>query len=115
MPQKKSPSTPAASPPRPAAAQTRSARQSPPPTVSVRWLLAAVSIAIVGAAFCAWGALCLLFWQGSWQLLYHPTSVVARTPANIDLAFDAIPFATTEAGEPRLSGWWIPAAPDARY
>src|SRR5579863_3571024 len=115
MPQKKTPSRPVALPPRSAPTQAHRDRQPPPPTVSGRWLLAAVSIAIVGAAFCAWGALCLLFWQGSWQLLYHPTSVVARTPANIDLAFDAVPFATTEAGEPRLSGWWIPAAPDARY
>lgn len=115
MPQKKTPSKPAASPPRSPSAQVSSVQQTSPPTVSGRWLLAAVSIAIVGAAFCAWGVLCLLFWQGSWQLLYHPTSVVARTPTSIGLAFDSVPFATTEAGEPRLSGWWIPAASDARY
>ena len=91
------------------------ARTTPAPTVSGRWLLTAVSIAIVGAALCAWGALCLLFWQGSWQLLYRPTSAVIRTPANVGLAFDAVGFATTEAGTPRLKGWWIPAAADAKY
>jgi hypothetical protein len=59
--------------------------------------------------------LCLLFWQGSWQLLYHPASAVTRTPASLGLAFDAVAFATTDTGEPRLKGWWIPAAPDAQY
>jgi hypothetical protein len=85
-----------------------------PPTVSGRWLLTAASIAIVAAGVCAWLTLCLLFWQGSWQLLYHPKSAVTRTPANAGLAFDAVSFATTDAGQPRLKGWWIPAAPNAR-
>jgi hypothetical protein len=86
-----------------------------PTTVSGRWLLIAASIALLAAGLCAWLTLCLLFWQGSWQLLYHPTSTVARTPASVGLAFDAVAFATTDAGEPRLMGWWIPAASDARY
>jgi hypothetical protein len=88
---------------------------SPRPTVSGRWLLTAASLALLAAAVCAWGALCLLFWQGSWQLLYHPTSAVARTPASVGLIFDQVGFATTEAGEPQLKGWWIPAGPDARF
>jgi pimeloyl-ACP methyl ester carboxylesterase len=75
----------------------------------------AASIAIVAAGACAWGTLCLLFWQGSWQLLYHPTSAVTRTPASLGLPFDPVGFATTEAGQPQLKGWWIPAAPDAPY
>ena len=75
----------------------------------------AVSIAIVAAAVCAWATLCLLFWQGSWQLLYHPTFAVTRTPANVGLAFDSVGFAATEAGEPRLKGWWIAGNPGARY
>jgi hypothetical protein len=81
----------------------------------VRWLLTAAGIAVAAAGACAWLTLCFLFWQGSWQLLYHPTSAVTRTPASLGLAFDPVAFATTEAGEPRLKGWWIPAAPDARY
>jgi pimeloyl-ACP methyl ester carboxylesterase len=89
--------------------------KSPPPTVSGRWLLMAVSIAFVGAAVCSWGVLCLLFWQGSWQLLYHPASAVTRTPASLGLAFDPVAFASTETGEPRLKGWWITAPTDARY
>jgi pimeloyl-ACP methyl ester carboxylesterase len=76
--------------------------------------LAAASVAVVAAGFCAWLTLCLLFWQGSWQLIYHPTSAVTTTPASVGLAFDQVAFATTDAGQPRLKGWWIPAAPGAR-
>lgn len=78
--------------------------------VSGRWVLAALGIVIVAAIVCAWGSLCLLFWQGAWQLLYRPTTVVARTPAAAGLAFDPVGFAVTDTGAPRLRGWWIPAA-----
>ena len=86
-----------------------------PPTVSARWLLSAIGIVSLFAAICAWGVLCLLFWQGSWQLLYNPASAVARTPANAGLAFDAVGFAPTDTGAPQLQGWWIPAAANSRY
>jgi pimeloyl-ACP methyl ester carboxylesterase len=78
-------------------------------------LLTAAALSIAAAAFCAWGALCLLFWQGSWQLLYHPASAITRTPASAGLTFDPVAFATTEAAEARLKGWWIPAEPGAHY
>jgi uncharacterized protein len=84
-----------------------------PPVVSGRWLLAALCVTIAGAAVCCWLALCLLFWQGSWQLLYHPAAAVTRTPASSGLAFDRVAFAATDVGVPRLKGWWIPAAPGA--
>ena len=83
------------------------------PRVSGRWLVSAVALTIGAAALCGWCALCLLFWQGSWQLLYHPAAAVERTPASAGLAFDPVALATTEAGETRLRGWWIPAAPGA--
>lgn len=86
-----------------------------PPTVPARWLASALVVVFSGALVCAWGTLCLLFWQGSWQLLYHPTSAVTRTPANVNLAFESIGFATSASGEPQLRGWWIPAASAARY
>jgi hypothetical protein len=88
---------------------------SRPAQVSGRWLLGAVAITISAAVFCAWAALCLLFWQGSWQLLYHPAPVVARTPSTAGLTFDAVGFAATDAGTPRLAGWWIAAAPDDQF
>jgi pimeloyl-ACP methyl ester carboxylesterase len=88
---------------------------SDPAKVSGRWLLGAVALAIGAAVLCAWCALCLLFWQGNWQLLYHPAAAVTRTPASAGLAFDAVGFAATDAGTPRLAGWWIAAAPDAKF
>jgi pimeloyl-ACP methyl ester carboxylesterase len=84
-----------------------------PPVVSGRWLLAALCATIAGAAVCCWLALCLLFWQGSWQLLYHPAAAVTRTPASAGLTFSRVAFAATDVGVPRLKGWWIPAAPGA--
>lgn len=88
-------------------------RAPEPPPVSGRWLLLAVCGTLAAAAFCGWFVLCLLFWQGSWQLLYHPAAAVARTPASAGLAFDSVAFAATDAGAARLKGWWIPAAPGA--
>ena len=85
-----------------------------PQLVPGRWLLAAVCGTIAAAAFCGWLGLCLLFWQGSWQLLYHPAPAVTRTPGSAGLAFDPVAFATTDTGVPRLKGWWIPAAQGAR-
>jgi pimeloyl-ACP methyl ester carboxylesterase len=87
----------------------------PPPTVSGRWLLKAVAISIAGAAFCCWAALCLLFWQGSWQLLYHPASAITRSPAGAGIHFDPVAFATTDTGETRLTGWWITAEPASAF
>ena len=87
---------------------------SAPVTISGRWLLAALAISIPAAAVCTWTVFCLLFWQGSWQLLYHPRFTVARNPSNIGLAYNPVSFATTESGVPQIQGWWIPAA-SAKY
>ncbi len=80
------------------------------PNVSGRWLLSAAAIVILGAAACGWLVLCLLYWQGSWQLLYHPKATITRTPASVGLAFENIKFAANETGQTQLTGWWIPAA-----
>ncbi len=88
---------------------------SEPPTVSAWWLAGAIGAVAAAVAVCAWAALCLMFWQGSWQLLYHPTAAVTRTPASVQMPFEAVGLGTTEAGVSRLKGWWISAAPDARF
>lgn len=104
-------------PPRPGATVTPQSRGVDPSaqTVSVRWIAAALAIAIAGAALCVWAALCLTFWLGSWQLLYHPKSAIVQTPAAARLQFDAVDFATTESGQPQLHGWWIPGPPESRF
>ena len=106
---------PRASSPARSASRLGSSSTSAPPTVSGKWLLSAVSIAVAAALLCAWCTLCILFWQGSWQLLYHPASAVNRTPASMNLPFDSVGFATNAAGEPQLRGWWIPSSSQARF
>lgn len=90
------------------------AETAAPPTVSPLWLLGMGTLVLAGAALCVWGALCLMFWQGAWQLLYHPAKEIAHTPASIGIAYNDVAFATTEDGVPRLTGWWVPAANSSR-
>ena len=79
------------------------------PNISPRWLLKAFLVTLGGILILAWFTLCLLYWQGSWQLLYHPKAVIARTPANTGLTYNTIRFAVTETGTTQLTGWWLPA------
>jgi pimeloyl-ACP methyl ester carboxylesterase len=78
------------------------------------WLAAMGLLTLAGAALCTWGVLCLLFWMGAWQLLYHPAAAITHTPASAGLKYDDVRFATLENGTARLSGWWIPAEQPAR-
>jgi uncharacterized protein len=100
---------PATSSKRPAPPQ----QSSRPLQISGRWLVSALLCVIAAAGICAWAVLCLLFWQGSWQLLYHPATAIARTPSNAGVAFEPVAFGVNDEGLPSLKGWWIPAAPDA--
>lgn len=86
-----------------------------PPTVSARWLLVGVLLTLGGAVVCGYLALCLLFYQGQWQLLFHPSHTITSTPGNAGLQFDDILFDVTDTGIPQLDGWWIPADPDGVY
>jgi len=87
--------------------------QPAPAMISGRWLLTALGLSIPAAVFCTWAVFCLLFWQGSWQLLYHPSSAVTRDPSSVGLAYNPVEFAAADTGVPRIRGWWIPA-PSAR-
>lgn len=86
-----------------------------PPTVSVRWLLSGIAFTVLLAALCGYAALGLLFYQGQWQLLFHPSHTLTATPASAGLVYQEIHFDVTNAGRPRLDAWWIPAQPGARY
>jgi uncharacterized protein len=94
------------------AADELSKPQQRHPNVPVGWLLWAAAAAIVGAVALGWLALVLLFWQGSWQLLYHPRTAIVRTPANAGLRYEPIRFGAIATGTPQLTGWWIPAETD---
>ena len=99
----------------PARIPQRAAPAGPPATVSGRWLLAAILLTFCAAAICAYGALCLLVYQGQWQVLFHPSHTVSATPASAGLVYDEIHFDVTDAGQPRLDGWWIPAQQGSRW
>ncbi len=78
-----------------------------PDTVDPRWLLKAIAATIVAALACAYLTVCLLVWQGAWQLVLHPAAKIDRTPA---VPFDTIHFDSSTTGKPRLTAWWIPAS-----
>jgi pimeloyl-ACP methyl ester carboxylesterase len=65
--------------------------------VDPRWLL---------KALCAYLAVCLLVYAGSWQLILHPSPKVDAKPS---IPFQPIRFDSASTGTPRLTGWWIPA------
>jgi pimeloyl-ACP methyl ester carboxylesterase len=100
---------------RPSAKRNPALAGAAPITVSGRWIASVFALVFLGAALCVWGTLCLMFWLGSWQLLYHPSATVRRTPASAGLAFDQVAFDAADTGVPQLQGWWIPASLPARY
>jgi pimeloyl-ACP methyl ester carboxylesterase len=97
-------------------AKSRPATKSLPPkkpapeVVDPIWLLKALGFSVVGALICAYATLCLLFYQGAWQLVLHPSHAVDRTPEQANAAFTSIRFDAADTGQPRLTGWWIPAS-----
>jgi hypothetical protein len=103
-------------------AQRRAARKPPPgwkdplapqqPLVGGRWLIYSLLGVVALAAVCTYLTLCLLFYQGQWQIVFHPSRTITTTPAAIGLKYDAISFDYTGAGAAQLTGWWIPADPN---
>ncbi|HEY0784582.1 MAG TPA: alpha/beta hydrolase [Acidobacteriaceae bacterium] len=98
-----------------AAEERRAAPAAAAAQVSLRWLLTALGVVVAGAVGCTFLALCLLFAQGQWQLLYHPGQPGSRgeTPAAVGLGYTAVRFGNSDGGMPELTGWWVPAATDA--
>jgi uncharacterized protein len=99
----------------PLAKQAKSSSHAEPNTISGSWLLRAFFLVLGVAALCAYATLCLLFYQGQWQLLLHPSRTVATTPAARSIPFDEIRFDYTETGIAQLDGWWIPAENSTRW
>jgi pimeloyl-ACP methyl ester carboxylesterase len=106
-------------------ARRQTARTAPPgwkdplaqqqPLVSGTWLIRAL-LAVIGCAFVfAYLTLCLLFYQGQWQIVFHPSRTVATTPASIGIKYDDIRFDYTGTGVSQLDGWWIPAEPNSPH
>ena len=100
---------------RPAAPRPKAQGASVPETVDPVWILKALGITIVAALVCGYLTLCLLFYQGQWQLILHPqrTDVPLNTLAG--LPAEPVHFDAAETGSPRLSGAYLAAAPGSKY
>jgi uncharacterized protein len=83
--------------------------------VSPMWLVKAIAVTIVAALFCGYLTFCLLFYQGQWQLVLHPTRTLSAPPSIAGIPYELIRFGLDESATPQLTGWWIPSAPGARY
>jgi len=81
--------------------------------VDPRWILKALGIVLFVALLLAWATLCLLYYQGQWQLVLHPSRNVATTPASVGMKFTELHFADDATGVPQLNGWLIPSGPQS--
>src|SRR5215470_17853523 len=79
------------------------------PLVARRWILGGIGVMSVASLVAIYFAIGLLFWQGQWQLIFHPSHIVTKTPANEGIPFDEVRFDATQTGQPQLTGWWVPA------
>jgi pimeloyl-ACP methyl ester carboxylesterase len=84
------------------------------PLVSGRWLLWSLAGVFGGGLMLVYLTLVLLFWQGQWQILFHPSRTDQATPVPTALPIQDIAFNTTQTGHPQLDGWFIPAQPGSR-
>jgi len=79
------------------------------------WLVKAIAVTSVAALFCGYLTFCLLFYQGQWQLILHPTRTTSAPTSIAGIPYQLIHFGPDESATPQLTGWWIPAAMGARY
>ena len=79
------------------------------------WLVKAIGFTLAAALVCGYLTFCLLFYQGQWQLVLHPTRTVSSPASIAGIPYEIIHFAPDDSAIPQLSGWWIPAAASARH
>jgi pimeloyl-ACP methyl ester carboxylesterase len=78
-------------------------------------MLKAIGVAVLAALICGYASLCLLFYQGQWQLVLHPSRSAPAPDSIGGSSFQTIRFGVDESAVPQLTGWWLPSAKDARY
>lgn len=93
-------------------AKVKDGGNSAPLLVDPLWIVKMLGAVIVAALLCGYLVLCLLFWQGAWQLVLHPehTSALLQLPG---IKTEPARFAIDETGRPQLTGYWIPS--DGQY
>jgi len=93
--------------PRPA---HKSAQPSHHENVDPRWLLKAIGAVLLAAMACTWFALCLLYYQGQWQIVLHPVRTASQSASA-----NAVRFSPNESGQTQLVGQLLTASPGSRY
>src|SRR5438270_4488268 len=103
--------------PRPTSKPARPASSKPatPDVVSPIWLVRAIALTIVAALLCGYLTFCLLFYQGQWQFVLHPTRTSASPASIAGIPYELVRFGPDESATPQLTGWWIPAASGSRF
>jgi hypothetical protein len=86
-----------------------------PEVVNPIWLVKAIAFTVLAALVCGYLTLCLLFYQGQWQLVLHPLHTTSSPPSIAGIPYELIRFGPDETATPQLTGWWIPSDPGARY
>lgn len=79
--------------------------------VKVSWLLKALGALILVGLLCSYLSLCLLYYQGQWQIVLHPVRTSSEPPQSADL----VRFGPGESAQPQLTGEWLPFPPGNRY
>jgi uncharacterized protein len=90
-------------------------KRTPQEDVSPIWLIKAIALTIVAALFCGFLTLCLLFYQGQWQLVLHPTRTSAPPASITGVPYELLRFDPGDSAIPQLTGWLIPSDPGGRY
>ena len=87
------------------------------PLVSGRWLAWSLLGIFGGGLLLVYLTLCLLFWQGQWQILFlrtTPVSAIQSTSPDA-AAIKTVQFDMTEAGHPQLTGIFVSPPADRPY
>jgi len=74
--------------------------------VDPRWLLKMFGYTVLAALVCAYLAMGLMIYLGSWQLVLHPTR---NANSGTGLVSEKLQFGPDTTGKPQLSGEWIAA------
>ena len=88
---------------------------APPEVVPAGWLVRAFLLTTLVALLCGYFTFCLLFAQGQWQLVLHPSRAAGLPALIADVATQPVRFGPDASGQPKLAGIWIPADPAGRY
>jgi pimeloyl-ACP methyl ester carboxylesterase len=88
---------------------------APLETVSPVWLVKAIAVVVLAALLCGYLTFCLLFYQGQWQLVLHPTRTSTNPQSIAGVPYQIVRFGPDESATPQLVGWSIPSDPGGRY